>query len=98
MSMTKKLNAKAFNIYYNIAWNKRCFDIGYGTTSYLKYVIAFFGLASSNVKLTLWIAGIYAVFCYLLGVLLFKSGYIEAEAEVSNQYNLFQKEMREKFK
>ncbi len=81
---------------YKLALHKRYFDMGYGITSYIKYLIAFFGLASNDVKTTLGIAVIYAIFCYLFGMFLYKIGYAEAEAEVDNQYNLFQKEMREK--
>ena len=79
---------------YKIALHKSYFDKGYGITSYLKYMIAYFGLASSDVKLTLIIGFSYAIFCYLFGMFLFWVGYIEAEHEVSNQFNLFQKEMR----
>lgn len=88
------LKAKA----YKLALHKSYFDKGYGITSYVKYLIAFFGLASSNVKTTLTIGIIYAVTCYILGRILYKIGYVEAEAEVGNQYNQFQKEMRKKLK
>ena len=79
---------------YKYALLKAYFDKGYGVTSYLKYMIAFFGLASSNVKTTLVIALIYGIFCFVLGWFLYRIGYAEAEQEVSNQFNLFVKEMR----
>ena len=83
---------------YTLALHKRYFDQGYSFTHYIKYMIAFFGLASQDISATLWIGVGYAVSCYLIGMFLYKVGFMEATAEVDNQYNLFQKEMREKFK
>lgn len=85
-----------FKIKYKICLLKSYFDKGLALTNYIKYFIAFFGLASQNVKQTLIIAFIYAVFCFILGYFWFRSGFIKAENEVNNRFNLFVKEMRNK--
>ena len=81
---------------YKVALHKAYFDQGYGFTTYGKYMIAFFGLASRDVNSTLLIGVAYGIFCYLFGMFLYKVGYVEAAAEVGNQYNKFQKEVRKK--
>ena len=75
--------------------HKAYFDKGLGFTSYVKYMIAFFGVASLNVKLTMYIGIGYAIFCYIFGMLFYKYGWIKAEHEVANRFNLFMKELRE---
>ena len=80
---------------YRFVLHKAYFDKGMSLTSYVKYLIAFFGVASSDVKLTLIIAGFYAVFCYFLGLVWFKYRMIDAETEVGNRFNPFVKEMRQ---
>ena len=77
---------------------KRWFDTGYAITSYVKFVIALFGLSSLNVSLTLILGFIYAVLCFVVGFLWFKYGFIEADTEIGNQYNPFVGEMREVIK
>lgn len=84
--------------FYKFALHKAYFDRGYGITNYIKYAIALFGLSSLNVKTTMIAAGIYAVLCYFVGVFWYRKGLVIAESEVANQYNLFQKQMRAKFK
>ena len=84
--------------YYTFALHKAYFDRGYSITNYIKYGIALFGISSLNVKATMIIAACYAVLCYVVGVVWYHKGLVMAEAEVGNQYNLFQKQMREKFK
>jgi len=81
---------------YKLALHKSYFDKGLSVTSYVKYLIAFFGIASSDVKATLILGVAYAIFSYILGRILFKVGYIEAEQEVYNIHNKFVKEMRNK--
>jgi len=66
-----------------------------GLTNYFKYLIAFFGLASANIKLTLVIGIAYAVFSYILGWGWYNTKFRETEIEVQNQFNLFVKEMRD---
>lgn len=77
---------------------KAYFDKGLQLTSYAKYLIAFFALASLNVNLTLIIGFIYAVLCLILGFYWYKSDFIKAEIEVGNRYNLFVNEVRQKLK
>lgn len=85
---------------YRLLLHKRYFDIGYGFTSIMKYLIALFSgvdaiLTGDMTKV--FIAGFsYVIFCYLFGMIFIKFGWYEAEQEVDNQYNMFQKEMREK--
>jgi hypothetical protein len=85
-----------FKTKYKICLWKGYFDKGLSLTSYVKYLIGFFALASLNIKLTLIIGFIYAICCFFLGWIWFRSGFIKAEIEVSNNFNLFVKEMRKK--
>jgi len=89
-----KLNTRA----YKFCLLKAYFDKGYGLTSYIKYMIAFFGLASRSVNTTLKIGFVYGISCFIIGWLWYKYDLILAEAEVGNRYNLFQREMRKKIK
>jgi len=56
------------------------------------------GLASQDVKLIGIVGTIYFIGCYTLGFCLYKFGWIEAEAEIGNRYNPFQKELRKHIK
>jgi len=81
---------------YKFCLHKAYFEQGLGLTNYIKYLIAFFGIASADVKLTMIIAVVYGIGSYILGRWWFKSKMKIAEAEVGNQFNLFVKEMRKK--
>ena len=83
-----------FNTKYKIVLYKSYFDKGLSLTSYIKYLIAFFALGSLNLKATFIFAFIYALLCFVVGYLWFKKGFVIAEQEVSNKFNLFVKEMR----
>lgn len=85
---------------YRLLLHKRYFDIGYGFTSIMKYLIALFsGVDAINTgdMTKVFIAGFsYVIFCYLFGLVFVKFGWFETDQEVNNQYNLFQREMRKK--
>jgi hypothetical protein len=83
--------------FYRPILYKAYFDKGLDVTSYIKYIIAFFGLASQDLKTTMWIAGIYAVFCFFLGYAWYKFEIVNCELEVANRFNPFVKEMRKTY-
>lgn len=83
---------------YNFLILKYWFDVGWGWTSYIKYIIALFGLSSLNVKATLIIAVIYAVFCLLFGYFYCKYKWIDIQNDISNMYNPFCSDMRNAIK
>ena len=76
---------------------KAYFDKGLGLTNYLKYVIAFFGLASNDVKSTMLVALFYAIFCFILGWAWYRFKLIETEIEIHNNFDMFVREMRGNF-
>jgi len=84
-----------------ILLQKRYFDIGYGTTSYLKIVVGVFGvgkiITGDLIFTGIMIVG-YALFCYLFGLLFVKFGWYTADIEITNRFNLFVKEMRKTYK
>lgn len=86
--------------FYKIALLKAYFEKGYGLTSYPKYVVILLGFDQVlNKGSTKWviIGGLIGfIFCFLLGWWCFKSNFVNAELEVSNQYNPLAKEIREK--
>jgi hypothetical protein len=77
---------------------KSYFDKGYGVTSYFKYLIGFYALASMKVTLTMIIGVIYGIVCFILGYWWYKYDWIIAEIEIGNKYNLFVQEVRKKLK
>ena len=83
---------------YKILLWKAYFDQGYGVTGYLKFIIAFFGLASRDVISTLIFSFIYGLLCFLVGYLWFKYNLIDTEQEIRNRFNPFVKEMRNSVK
>lgn len=80
---------------YKLLLHKAYFDKGMGLTNYVKYMIAFFGIASSDARNTLIIGFVYAICCYFLGLWWYKSNLVLSEREISNQFDLFVKEMRQ---
>ena len=80
---------------YKFMLVKAWFDKGYALTNYVKYPIAYLGLKEWSTTFTIKIAFAYVVMCFIVGYIWYKHGYIEAENEVNNAYNLFQKEVRE---
>ena len=83
-----------FQVKYKLCLWKAYFDKGMGLTNYIKYLIAFVGIASLNVQLILILGIIYGISCFFLGWWWFKWKWITAEFEVQNKVNLFVKEMR----
>jgi len=75
---------------------KAYFEKGYALTSYVKYVIALFGLASQDIFWTLLMGFLYAFVCFFLGWVWFHYHIVDAELEVQNQFNLFVRQMRRK--
>lgn len=80
---------------------KRYFDIGYGWTSYLKIVVAVFGIgaaATGNKTSAAIMLLFYGLFCYIFGWAYVKYGWYTIEIEITNKFNLFVREMRNKLK
>jgi len=88
--------------FYKFALWKAYFDTGYGLMSYPKYILILMGIwdiiANKKSNMILIVGFIFGLFCFILGWIMFKSGFIEATIEVQNKYNLFVKEVREKIK
>ena len=97
-----KMEQKSSNWKYKTMLLKAYFDNGYSITSYPKWAFAIFGIGSAIKGYSLWYrilgAGTYGILCFILGYVFLKMGFYEAQQEVSNQFNLFVKEMREKIK
>ena len=88
------MSKKCFKRKFRFVLHKAYFDKGYNLTSYLKYVIALFGISSLDVVLTLVIGFFYGIGCYFLGRWWIKKHFFEAEIEVSNMFNRFVRETR----
>lgn len=85
---------------YRLALWKSYIDRGRGLTSYFNELFLIFGVwnvityKSSFYLILIFLA--YVILCFVVGKIYFKYGWQEAENEVSNQYNLFQKQLRDK--
>ena len=93
-SITK--DPSTYKKFLKVALHKRYFDTGFGTLNYLKYPLVLLGFAIPNVEAIIYVAIVYAVICYCLGWWWLNYGMCEADAEITNKYNPFVKEMREK--
>lgn len=81
---------------YKLVLLKTYFDTGFSVTSYVKYLIAIFGLSSLQWK---WAVGLfisYGILCFIFGWAYIKFGFYNAQQEVSNQFNPFVKEVRDR--
>ena len=72
----------------------RYFNQGYVMTNYLKYFIAYFGLASRDVNSTMILAVIYGFASYLVGWAWFRFKLADADAEIGNMFNPLAHELR----
>ena len=80
--------------YFWIAQHKAYFEKGYALSHYLFKAIAVLGLTSGDVSKTAWFVLFYTIGCYFLGMIVWKSEFINAEIEVGNRVNEFVKETR----
>ena len=79
---------------YQFCLMKTYLDTGWSLTSYVKYALAFFGLKTMSLNQAIASGVFYMIFCFLLGLAWYKWKFIEANNEVANNFNLFQREVR----
>lgn len=95
------INIKKTKIFKFVLW-KSYFDKGYSWLSFPKYIFLLLlgadTLASKgdNVLTILIAGGIFMAICFILGKILYKKKFVDSEAEVSNIFNPFVREMRRK--
>jgi len=83
-----------FKTKYKLTLWRRYLDLGISITAPIKWGIAYFGMASLDVKLTMIMGITYFLSCFLIGRFWFKHRFVEADHEVTNNFNRFVKEMR----
>lgn len=74
-------------------WVKKYFDTGYNVLGYAKFIVLGVGLSGDR-TFTIIFGSIYAVVCLVVGIVWVKKGYADAENEINNILNPFQREMR----
>ena len=88
--------------YYKAALIKAYFDEGYGFTSYIKYLVALIGggyaIIENDFKVAVIAGGVYGIFCFFAGWLIFKTKFKDAQIEVHNRVDPFVREMRKVYK
>ena len=89
--MAKNTHARAFK--YKILLLKFYFDKGFGITNYFKYIIAFMGLASKDLFLTIIVSILYAISCFIVGYYWTKHKMTEIEQDINNSFNPFVRRM-----
>ena len=91
----------ALRCYKLLLWKRR-FDIGYSTTGYVKYLIAFLGVGAAIQDVPLIyiaMAGLgYGFFCLLIGWIWIRFGLLDTEIEITNQYDPLANQLRGKFR
>ena len=87
-----------FALKYKICLWKSYLEKGLSITNYAKYLVAFYALASKDILSTFIIASAFGITSFFLGWWWFRSEFMKAEFEVSNNYNLFVKQMRKHLK
>ena len=83
-----------FQTKYKICLWKGYVEKGLSLTNYAKYLVAFYALSSQDVLATMIIAAIFGVISFFLGWGWYHYGWLKAEIEVSNNFNLFVKQVR----
>lgn len=91
-----------FQTKYNIIIWKSYFDKGFSITNYIKYPLAIFAMyeavSDMDLTLTIWFSVFYCIFCFFFGWWWFKYGWMKAEIEVQNNFNMFVEQMRKAVK
>ena len=89
---------KSFQYKFNL--HKCYFDTGMSLTQLVKYAVLIVGgtsaFTSHNPNFALILVFLYGISCYIMGLIWYKWGFRTAEIEVSNQFNLFVKELRKR--
>jgi len=98
MKTTRTTGTNSFEIKFKLLLLKAYFDKGYGFTSPVKWLLAVLGITSQDYKIILVGTFFYVVSCFIFGWLFYKYDWIRAQAEIDNRFNLFQQQMRKKFK
>lgn len=79
---------------FKLMWVKAYFEKGYALSHYFFKLIAVIGLTSNELLFTIYLIIFYTIACFVLGVIWYKYDFVLLEQEISNQNNLFVKEMR----
>jgi len=87
---------------YKVCKLKAFFEKGYGLTTYFKYLFLLFGfydiMKNESMKVAFIGGTLYAILCFVIGWAWYKYEWVLEEAEVGNQFNYFQRQIRKKFK
>lgn len=90
-----------FETKYKFCLYKNYWEKGYGLTSIFKpllYGVIGLTAINNNIKLTLILGSVYTLLCFFIGYFWYNHGMVFAESEVGNQFNFFQKEVRDYIK
>ena len=81
-----------------LCYHKAYVEKGLALLAHVKYALGLFAIASGDIVATFALSICFALASYLIGRAWYRRGWMEAENEVSNDVNLFVKEMRRKLK
>ncbi len=90
--MRPHIDAKGKGWMFRLALHRAYFEKGNGFFSVTRYVV--FGGFLTGFDLGIYVLLLYGLAAYLTGTFLYRIGYVTAEIEVSNVFNLFVQEMR----
>lgn len=82
---------------YKFLLAKAYFDKGFSLMNYLKYALALI-LVKVDLKTGFILGACYAILCYVIGRIWYKTNLIDTENEIGNIFNPFQREVRKKLK